>query len=1217
MRISRSLISKLFLVSLLFCWIAGPVPAQQTQDDRAFQYAEQLFEDGLYDVAAEQYQRYLNEYPRGAHRPEANLNLGKAYQAMEQYNQAQKMLLQVDLDYPGTPEAREALWTVGEVYEQMGEWERAAKAFQRLYLYYPEGEQTAAGLLRGADDAVKAGNSDLARSLLHSVIDHYYESQMAVDARVRLAQLHRRTGAYQRAWNQLDKAMETSPTPAQRARILLARARTARQLWGGQRADELYAEVINQFRRDSVAVVARVERGRLAKEQGDSELAERMFRDAADASMESQQQRALELLGDLYREQGQYADAAERYSQALNLTGHTGRIRLKYGYCLEAQDNISGAFQQYKDAVSRLSDAEPFYRHSALDRLANAAVQLGQYRRALTTYRELLHLDRSNPPVIYKQLGEIHQHYLQEYSEAIRYYTMVLDSFPRYPEVDAVAFQLATTRMADGQYEEAREAFVRVLDDYPFSQYYEDARKHLWYIEAFHSRSEQTSLDRLASLFGQMLTRDDRQALRFQLGKLYFGDQQSYSLAARQFETLLSGDLSQGVRDSARYYQAESYRMLAERAEFTGEGKGENYRRQAIEGFQQILESDGPNNGFREEALLALGNLHRADRPGKAVEYLKRLRSENPLELQYGIELARVLRETDAVDQALTVVQEGLKNNANDPRYPEALALAATLAVQTNRKSLAVEYYQEYVEVAPDGPAGAEARWALMRTAMSDGEYEQARQLAETLQETAFYTAYHSRVDEQIGQIYLYENRTRQAAEWFTELILSREKQQMFVTDSVNSPATLRYRAGIAYNRLGNIDSARMYLQGYVEVGQQPEYMGRALSILAGYLEHDGDYGPARRYYQEASSLYEQVSDSLAVQMRARAAEMLYAQADYQRASEEILPLVDRVVNDSVQTSLWEKGITALIRQGSLAEARRQRDQFARETGLGRNALPIVRFQLEEARWLAGQKEFQESVDILRSLLNRNPPEDFRAHIQYELGRQYVLTNKYEQAIDLLTDITTADTAPSDAVAQAYITLGTVYYEQEQPDNAMQAFRNALQAGAEGEYQRAAMRNLIKLYEQNGLWDAAIAMARDYVSTFPDAQDVFSTRIQIGNFLMNVGEYDRAREHLRALLREADSEDSAEIQFWLGKTYQNQNRFKEAVLEFLKVPYLIPPTKLDWAASALWEAGNSYEKLGQDAMAITLYERIVREKGASSNYGRYARRRINQLQSEM
>ncbi|MEJ2051294.1 MAG: tetratricopeptide repeat protein [Calditrichota bacterium] len=160
------------------------------------------------------------------------------------------------------------------------------------------------------------------------------------------------------------------------------------------------------------------------------------------------------------------------------------------------------------------------------------------------------------------------------------------------------------------------------------------------------------------------------------------------------------------------------------------------------------------------------------------------------------------------------------------------------------------------------------------------------------------------------------------------------------------------------------------------------------------------------------------------------------------------------------------------------------------------------------------------------------------------------------------------------------------------------------------------MNNLIKLYQDAGLWDSAIAMAKQYVQEFPNVDDNFATRILVGTFLTNMGEFNRAIDYFEGLLQEADSESAAEIQYYIGEAYFKQNKFKQAITEYLKVPYLNPHTKLDWSTNALWYAGQSYERLGDVDRAIALYRRIVDEKGATSNYGRFALKRIDQLTNQ-
>ena len=114
---------------------------------------------------------------------------------------------------------------------------------------------------------------------------------------------------------------------------------------------------------------------------------------------------------------------------------------------------------------------------------------------------------------------------------------------------------------------------------------------------------------------------------------------------------------------------------------------------------------------------------------------------------------------------------------------------------------------------------------------------------------------------------------------------------------------------------------------------------------------------------------------------------------------------------------------------------------------------------------------------------------------------------------------------------------------------------------------------------------------------------------------MNVGDYDKATEHWESLLPYAESESSAEILFWTGESYFNKGEYARAITEYLKVSFFGKPTKLDWSASAWWKAGNAYEELGEFSKSVLMYDRIILEKGAVSDYGRFAQQRIDSLRS--
>ena len=62
-----------------------------------------------------------------------------------------------------------------------------------------------------------------------------------------------------------------------------------------------------------------------------------------------------------------------------------------------------------------------------------------------------------------------------------------------------------------------------------------------------------------------------------------------------------------------------------------------------------------------------------------------------------------------------------------------------------------------------------------------------------------------------------------------------------------------------------------------------------------------------------------------------------------------------------------------------------------------------------------------------------------------------------------------------------------------------------------------------------------------------------------------LGYYDRAIVQLQAMLETTNKDLESEIRYYLGETFFNKGDYQQAILEFLKVPYLVnKKTKIDW-----------------------------------------------------
>ncbi|MBI3787916.1 MAG: tetratricopeptide repeat protein, partial [Ignavibacteriales bacterium] len=142
----------------------------------------------------------------------------------------------------------------------------------------------------------------------------------------------------------------------------------------------------------------------------------------------------------------------------------------------------------------------------------------------------------------------------------------------------------------------------------------------------------------------------------------------------------------------------------------------------------------------------------------------------------------------------------------------------------------------------------------------------------------------------------------------------------------------------------------------------------------------------------------------------------------------------------------------------------------------------------------------------------------------------------------------------------------------------------------------------------------ALELTRKYIERFPDDPELISKRIGIGVLYQKLGYYDQAVLHLQGLLENADADLEAEIRYYIGETLFNKGDYQQAILEFLKVPYLVTKrTKVDWIATSYYMAGQSYEKMSKFDQAIAMYKQIIERPGIDATFKSGAQKEIDRV----
>ena len=270
-------------------------------------------------------------------------------------------------------------------------------------------------------------------------------------------------------------------------------------------------------------------------------------------------------------------------------------------------------------------------------------------------------------------------------------------------------------------------------------------------------------------------------------------------------------------------------------------------------------------------------------------------------------------------------------------------------------------------------------------------------------------------------------------------------------------------------------------------------------------------------------------------------------------------------------------------------------------------------FQFELGNYSRKTKEFNQAVKHFKNVKSDFSKSSYVDDADYYLALTYIAVNRHEEALTILTDFP-KKYPKSDNLGAVLNTLGGIYFRSEKYESAISSFKSALDNPLKPEIRRQVLSNLIKAYTFVNFWDAALALSREYIETYPEAEDAIDKKILIGRAYVYLNQVDLAVDLLKEVRLIADSEREPEIQFYIGDAYFQTGQYENAIAEYVKIPLLSRKTKLQWEASALYYSGQAYEKLGRIDDAKRMYAEIVKRPGIDIVLKKEAQKRIKEIE---
>ena len=1170
------------------------VSAANADRDDDFVFAQKLYSDGYYDLAAEQFANFVENYPDDYRLPSAYFIRGKALFAIEEWDKARVAFLRVALEFSDSKNAPDALYQSGQCLKNQERWKEAARSFLSVYDYYPKSEFAAKGIVEAGVIYRLLGESANAEAVFKRIIRTYPGTVSAAMSYFYLAEIAGENGDDAQALQDYFLAGQLAEDDAIEAQVHIRRALIYYRLGDWNAAE---SEIENVKSPPDYFSYVSILKGIWTQKRGDYANAERMLI-KMEQNTENDTLRVLAKLGlgDNAFLTGDFASALEYYR---NLPP-ADSVALRLGFTFQELDSVDQAV----DAFTRALKTEGSYevKAAALERLKDLFNESGekqQISEVLSSYLpKLKQLPNWDSFAI--NLGII-AYNEGNYQLGEGFFSALNDVHS--PWSDDAVYYLGLIYESENNLEKAIRLYEKFQRKFPGSDFALEVEGRL--DEMRNNLPADNLVDEIARLSASSYNFENKSELALSWGRLYFESFKDYSKACEQLSLALnSEELSSDKEASALGLLASA---LVKRS------KKEISLADSARSVMKVYLRKAPQGDFAGRFSLFLLKYQVSTLKDSAQKRKTYMQGLGEIYGRYGSdqvmpevlsELVKVYAQSpDGVRKVIEYRRVLSDRFPANPLNQNAILNSAEVRLSAGDTSGAKLDYDEYISEYPEGFGIFTAR---LKAAELTPEFKDKLAQLNSLIVEFYYHSQAPEVIETLGDLYASQGLYRAALQRYLALVVL---PQSPLSPGRNSD--IEYKIGLNHQRLGELAEAQERFLSYTISNPNGAFWEEAIFALAEISESEERPPAALKFYQNLLSRSDkQRFDKTALE---RIAAIYYRIEKYSEGRKIYLQLADNTPDPAMQMEYSASAIIGLYRQGLLENARREAIEFAKEY----KKSPLLKeyqakFFLAKGKALAAEKNFSEALKSLKYILKKYPNSAAVAEAKYETGKIYLITNRFEEALDILTKI--SDEYPDNPMLPSvYITLGAFYYRQSQMQNALVSFQRVLDDSAGREHWPLALQNLEMTYKDLGLYEAALSVVNRYLEMYPYRDDVLLKKLDAAQILLRLREYDRAIKKFAEILPLASEDMKVEVQFYLGEAYFQKGDFQQAVLEYMKVKYIDPGTGLDWAVTSIYNAGKCYEKLGRYDEARKMYREIIDRWGANSNYGIGAQNRIDLL----
>jgi tetratricopeptide (TPR) repeat protein len=1183
------------------------IHAQKKSESDDFSYALKLYNEKFYDLAAQQFSHFVTNYPSSGLLDEAGYYTGMALFAIEEYENARIEFQNVAVNFPDSKKAAESWFMVGECFERLENLPEAAKAFETVKILYPEHPNAAESALRAGNIYLQLKNYEKAEHHFNLIRDRYYESAAYFPSLLSHGILLGERHEYSQAIQKFNIVLEGNSNKELKAETLLYLGKLYHAQGDFENAARYLNEVIRNYKKESVYNQAVLTLADILIFQELYGKAQPVLQDALNQKPEGTDAVKMnELLGDCYYMQNQYALARNNYQASVAHLQDSSFVlrKLKAAFTWHKQGLTDKAAEELADIiVSKTYQDFPYYE-TAKESYFKWLIEMGQYSKGISDYY-ITNTGSVASPNDKRIVADLLKQ-VQDWSGVLRELEPAVQNERYARERDDFMMEVAYAYEQLENYPQALFYYQRLIDECGSSEFITLAEKRMTYLNTFKVVDQGVGVGKLALLIGDILNNRSKGELLVKLGEIYFEQLKDYQNALTQFlEAVKHSDNSERKADIYLYI-GDCYLNLAK----------------IDADSMQLLSLAKRNLGLAMEFIASASRPDiiswkfvqigiQLDKPpvDKQITYVETVMQKypsSPLREEWLYYLTALYASDEKRLQAYDVLITQLGSSGKMPIYLYERA-------QLKEKMRHQNAVDDYKRIVADYPQSKMAARALYRVALdykNQRMYTEAIQLQSKLLSDYYYTTIAERVEERIGNNYIRTGAYDQAIRIYTSLLSNiHYDDAVMIRESIPEyQLEWLFQIGEAYYLADDIHSARNFLYAYLMKSPTGIYRSEASLRLGELCMHENDLAGAIMSWQKVTR-----EDSLHYNIAVKKmADAYFALEDYKNSANLYMVLAKRITDgdEREQADVHALNIIALIRAGSIKEAENLASLYAKKFKSYKNY--HAAFQLEYGDYHRKSKNYDRAIKYYNTVKKSYRKTEYADNAEYHLALVYLALNRQNDALEILTKFA-SNYPESENLGMVLNTLGGIYFRSEKYESALTSFKSALSKPLTTEDKKSVMSNLIKVYTFVNFWDAALGLAREYIETYPDADDVIDKKIIMAQAYVYLNQHERAVELLKEAKLHADSEREPEVQYYIGDAYLKAGQYENAIAEFVKIPLLSKKTKLQWEASALYYSGQAYEKLGRIDDAIRMYEEIVKRPGIDIILKKDAQKRINQI----